>query len=244
MHCFLPEGSVAEVNSEYAPHIERSTSCAQHSVVVVEDCHEEEDLDQFERHGEEWTLLARDIAVAASSLRPHLVHLWRNIHVEKQCHDKELTTEKVGQFDSPPAHRVSDVRESERRYRGIVWLSARPGAPKGAARKSVLCVDGKDLVLLGGDDWDTELVKLPLHHVLAGVQANEPCCFCLRVRADSEYGQDTRIFVNVDSREARDRWLSALCDKGVMEHGWDSSAFYHQPRATASNRARLTTWLS
>jgi hypothetical protein len=87
-------------------------------------------------------------------------------------------------------------------------------------------------------------VKLPLHHVLASVQANEPCCFCLRVRADSEHGQDTRIFVQVDSGEARDRWLSALWDSGVMAHGWDSSAFYHKPRATASNRARLVTWLS
>ena len=102
---------------------------------------------------------------------------------------------------------------SNQQFQGLVYLSTRLEALEGARTPSICRVDGTDLVLLGGTDWCTTFVKLPLHNLSAAVHPDDPCCFSVTIQGDSSHANDMRIFLFVDSVDARDRWLSALFER-------------------------------
>lgn len=115
---------------------------------------------------------------------------------------------------------------SNQQFQGLVHLSARLEATEGAMTQSMCCIDGTDLVLLGGTDWHARFVKLPLHNLSVAVHPHDPCCFSINIRGGTLNGNDMRIFLYVDGIEARDRWLSALFECRVIAHGWNAAVYY------------------
>ena len=90
---------------------------------------------------------------------------------------------------------------AEQQFRGGVNLSA--GDAIGS--KPSLCIfDSTSLILVGGDNWETELVRLPLEHLVISIQGCKSFSFQIRVRSDSSFQCDTRICLDVFSAEARD----------------------------------------
>jgi hypothetical protein len=123
-------------------------------------------------------------------------------------------------------------------------LSSQPRVRKHSTTSAVCCVDDKDLVLMGGANWETELLKLPLRHLCANVQADECCCFSLKIRASSTREEDSRVFVLVESQDVRDEWLSTLYDRKVEVRGWDAETCYCPPRPTQGGHNPRVIWLS
>lgn len=139
--------------------------------------------------------------------------------------DRRCTRDDPVEWTEPCTDDAKDVASNEH-FQGLVHLSTRLKASEGAMTPSMCCIDGTDLVLLGGTDWRTTFVKLPLHNLSAAVHPDEPCCFSLNIQGSSSNGDDMRIFLFVDSIDARDRWLSALSVYKVLAHGWDAAVYY------------------
>ena len=129
---------------------------------------------------------------------------------------------------------------AEQRFRGQVNLSAGDATN---SKPSLCSFDSTSLVLVGGDNWETELVRLPLDHIVISIQTCKPSSFQLRVRSDSSFQCDTRICLDVFSAEARDKWLSAFWECKARIEGWDESVCYCSPRYVRGRVAPLVAWL-
>ena len=129
---------------------------------------------------------------------------------------------------------------AEQRFRGRVNLSAGDAT---SSKPSLCSFDSTSLVLVGGDNWETELVRLPLDHIVISIQTCKPSSFQVRVHSDSSFQCDTRICLDVFSAEARDKWLSAFWECKARIEGWDESACYCSPRYVRDRVAPLVAWL-
>ena len=215
----------------------RRNEQARHTVVVtVED--EDNACQPVAQQRERWAALRRDIDHAVSTLRPELIHLWRCVDVESKPVDPAQTNPQQ------PANRVAAQPKAEQRFRGLVSLSSQARVRKHSTTPALCCVDDKAFVLMGGANWETELLKLPLRHLCVNVQADECCSFSLKIRASSTRQEDSRIFVFAESQHVRDEWLSVLCDREVEVRGWDTKACYCPPRPTYGSHIPRVTWLS
>ena len=129
---------------------------------------------------------------------------------------------------------------AQQRFRGRVNLSA--GDATGF-KPSLCSFDSTSLTLVGGENWETEFVNLPLDHLVISIQKCKPSVFQVRVRSDSSFQCDTRICVDVFCGAARDKWLSAFWKCRARIDGWDASTCYCLPRSGRGNVAPLVTWL-
>ena len=163
--------------------------------------------------------------------------------------DRRCTRDDQDEWTKPCKDDARDVASNEH-FQGLVYLSTRLKASEGAMTPSMCCIDGTDLVLLGGKDWHTAFVKLPLHNLRAAVHPDDPCCFSINIQGGSSNGNDLRIFLFVDSTDARDRWLSALFEYNVFAHGWDAAVYYRPlgpaicEHATVATPSLHVIWLS
>jgi len=139
--------------------------------------------------------------------------------------------------DEPPQD-VAPIQRPKTRFRGQVSLSSRPPeAPHGTCKLSVCSLNDSHFILLGGSEWDTELVKLSVNNSDLQVGAYGEKCFTFKIKSSLR----SLVFVSVESREARDKWLSALSEKGVAVVGWDASLRCCQPsRCLASTTPVLS----
>jgi hypothetical protein len=182
--------------------------------------------------------LCKDILDAAHDLRPHLMSFWRQVQpVPQHCN-------KVEEESNEAPHRLPPCSPSQPHLRGRVQLSPRPGARKANTKPSVCCVDSTHMVLLGGENWEEQLVKIKLSHLTVSADAGDPCSFRIQISADASFGQDTRIFMCVPDQMARDKWLSALQERQVIIEGWDASTCYQPASVAKSCGGPLVTWLS
>jgi len=133
---------------------------------------------------------------------------------------------------------VAPIQRPKTRFRGQVSLSSRPPeAPHGTYKLSVCSLNDSHFILLGGSEWDTELVKLSVNNSDLQMGAYGEKCFTLKIKTLWR----SLILVSVESLEARDKWLSALSEKGVTIVRWDVSLRCCQP---SSNLASTTPGLS
>ena len=219
-------------------YADRHKEQARHTVVVTVEDEDDNACQPVAWQREGWAALRRDIEHAAATLRPQLVHLWRCVDVEGKPVDPAQTNPQR------PAHRVPAQPWGEQRFRGLVSLSSQPRVRKHSTTSAVCCVDDKDLVLMGGANWETELLKLPLRHLCVKVHADEVGCFSLKIRARSARQEDSRLFVFVESQDVRDEWLSTLYDRKVEVRGWDAETCYCPPRPTQGGHNPRVIWLS
>ena len=118
---------------------------------------------------------------------------------------------------------VKQIQCIETRFRGQVSLSVYPPeAPLGICQQSVCSLTDTHFILLGGSEWDTELIKLSVKNsdLLFGAYGEK--CFTLKIKS-------SLIFISVISQEARHKWLSALSEKGMAVVRWDSPLRHCQP---------------
>jgi hypothetical protein len=210
-----------------------------------------------------WHILRQDVTSAVGEIRPELEQFWRAMDVPRpreRHHSAQrsfLRTRASGTTASaapllaslPTSLNQRIVRDqplSERRFRGKVWLRAAGGV---CCIESVCSLNHAHVVLYGSDDnWETELVKVPIDHLMVDVQVNEPCSFQIKVKSDTEFGLDTRVVLTVSSPVKRDNWLSALSDCGANIQGWDASHSESTccPSSTFASRNFVpgVTWLS
>jgi hypothetical protein len=142
---------------------------------------------------------------------------------------------------SPMHVQHTQYTRTKRRYRGLVKLSA---GDTSRSTPSLCSFDKQSFVLMGGENWDQKLVELPLGHVIVRVAKDKPSSFQLRVRSDSSFNCDTRIFLHVSSTEVRNRFLSALIDCNAAVRGWDASEHFRLPTSTRKgNLQAQVTWL-
>lgn len=183
--------------------------------------------------------LCKDILDAAHDLRPQLMSFWRQVQpVPQHCN-------KVEEESNEATHQLPTCAPSQPHHvRGRVLLSPRPGARKANTKPSVCCVDSTHMVLLGGENWEEQLVKIKLSYLTVSADAGDPRSFRIQISADASFGQDTRIFMCVPDQMARDKWLSALQERRVRIEGWDASTCYQPPRVAKSCFGPLVTWLS
>jgi len=151
--------------------------------------------------------------------------------------------------DEPPQD-VAPILRPRTRFRGQVSLSSRPPeAPHGICKLSVCSLNDSHFILLGGSEWDTELVKLSINNSDLQIGAYGEKCFTFKIKSSLR----SLVFVSVESREARDKWLSALSEKGVAIVGWDVSQRCCQPSSCLASTTpglslkrspSLVIWLS
>jgi hypothetical protein len=77
--------------------------------------------------------------------------------------------------------------------------------------------------IFGGENWEIELVNLPLDHLVFSIQRCKPSSIQVRVRSDSSFQCDTRICFDVLCAEARNKGLSAFWMCKTRIDGWDAS---------------------
>lgn len=158
---------------------------------------------------------------------------------------------------------LAAAQRTKTRFRGQVLLSSHPpGHPERTCKPSVCSINETHFTLLGGDEWEVELVKLDNFDLEIATYDNT--CFSLKMNTlrpgsldfvenvNSKTPGTRTDFVSVTNQEARDRWLSVLLEKGVVIAGWDASSFC-QPSSSFTRAASapglkrtpsLVTWLS
>ena len=183
-----------------------------------------------------WEELRRDIDAAARDLSRDLGAFWRAAGKGLPEHAEDASC-LVSTF-RPPAE-----SKPERCFRGQVSISA-SSTGKQKRMRAVCTTDSTHLVLEGGDNYETVLVKLHVCHLVVSVDANAPLSFGLRIGADYLFGEDTLIILSVSNRAARDQWLSVLWDRGVTVEGWDVPNCYQPPNPLRTNFVSRVTWLS
>ena len=176
--------------------------------------------------------LREQILYAANDLRPDVMSFWRAVRSESTAACNDIACSLPS-----PARRQPHLR-------GAVLLSPQPGAHKTNTMPSVCCVDRTHIILLGGHDWEKQLVKINLSHLTVTADGDHPCSFRIQIGADAAFGQDTRVVLSVCDQMARDKWLSALWERRVAIEGWDASLYYRPPRRATGNFVPLVTWLS
>jgi len=146
-----------------------------------------------------------------------------------------------------PPQEVMQIQRTNSRFRGQVSLSlCPPEALHGTCKLSVCSLNDTHFVLLGGSEWDTELIKLSVDGSDLQMRVYGEKCFTLKIRRSF-------VYISVESQEARDRWLSALSEKGVAIVGWDTSLRCCQPSSSLASTSpghslrrtlNLVIWLS
>ena len=210
-----------------------------------------------------WHTLREDITSVVDEIRPDLEQFWRAMDVPRP-RERHLSAQRsflhtrasgttasaVPLLTSLPTSLNQQMMRGqplpERRFRGKVWLGDASGV---CCVESVCSLNHAHIVLYGCEDnWETELVKIPVDHLIVDVQVKEPSSFQIKVKSDTEFGLDTRVFLTASSPAVRDNWLSALRDCRANIQGRDASHSESAcpPLSTFASRNFVAgvTWLS
>ena len=153
------------------------------------------------------------------------------VSLELQAARKELPP--IAPVNTPMRRTAANESIQIQRFRGLVTISAHSHVDAGVHHKRVpaICaVDHTEIVLLGGPELSTPLLTIPLAHIDAHAEASLDHVFSIDItrdpsgrssksgRADSKV--DTRVYVHVESKTARDSWLQVLDVFKVDITGW------------------------
>jgi len=154
-------------------------------------------------------------------------------------------TVKIVLSTRPPSEAAQSANESleHQRFHGLVRLSLHgPGVP--TCRPAVICtLNSKELVLLGGPELQTKLLTVPRAHIDVRTEAGLDHVFSIgfarnpelwnqiqsaRLKGNRKYvptseQPDTRVFLPLSNKSARDSWLEVLVRFKVATIGWTSS---------------------
>jgi len=154
-------------------------------------------------------------------------------------------TVKIVLSTRPPSEAAQSANESleHQRFHGLVRLSLHgPGVP--TCRPAVICtLNSKELVLLGGPELQTKLLTVPRAHIDVRTEAGLDHVFSIgfarnpelwnqiqsaRLKGNRKYvptseQPDTRVFIHLSHKSARDSWLEVLVRFKVATIGWTSS---------------------
>ena len=197
------------------------------------------ELRETKRLSSSWEGLVNDIADAANDLRHDLMEYWHGYDKLQATHQESLLVCAASEAACLPV-----VSQPERAFRGLVSISAQH--PAANTMPSLCTVNRSHLILMGGADWKTTLVKVKLTYLVVSVDVDSARSFQLKIQDDSLFGQDTRIILSASCQRSRDCWLSVLADGHVTISRWKASrcGSYKPPARNKAGFAPLVTWIS